>query len=87
MWSKLNRGQYDLCIAGAGPAGIILALEYQKLRPNDRVLLIEYGDGNGGSHNHLDDSIRIMQTTNHHLPYECTNKGLGGSSATCIFYR
>lgn len=87
---KAQQETYDLCIAGAGPAGIIVALEYQKRRPNDRVLLIEYGDRNGGTHNRLDDSIKIMQTTNHHLPYECTNKGLGGSTATwggrCVMY-
>ena len=40
--------------------------------------------------NPLDDSIKIVETQNHHLPYECTNKGLGGSTATwggrCVMY-
>ena len=49
---------YDLCIAGAGPAGIIVALEYHKLKPKDRVLLMEYGTAGGASRNRLDDSIK-----------------------------
>ncbi len=82
---------YDLCIIGAGPAGIILALEYQKLLPEHRVLLIEYGkDGHASPQNALDDTVKVVETKNHHLPYDCTNKGLGGSSASwggrCVMY-
>src|SRR5476651_155882 len=85
---KAEQETYDLCIVGTGPAGIILALEYQKLQPKQRILLIEYGTG--ASRNRLDDSIKIVEPKNHHLPYECTNKGLGGSSASwggrCVMY-
>jgi GMC oxidoreductase len=85
---KAEQETYDLCIVGTGPAGIILALEYQKLQPKHRILLIEYGTGT--SRNRLDDSIKIVETKNHHSPYECTNKGLGGSSASwggrCVMY-
>ncbi|MGD0812853.1 MAG: GMC oxidoreductase [Verrucomicrobiota bacterium] len=85
-----ERQIYDLCIVGAGPAGIILALEYQKFRPGDRVLLLEYANGRGPAQNRLDDSIRIIETANHYTPYECTNKGLGGSTASwggrCVMY-
>jgi hypothetical protein len=85
-----GRETYDLCVIGTGPAGIILALEYQKLRPEHRVLLIEYGTADGPPRNPLDDSIKVVETRNHHLPYDCTNKGLGGSSASwggrCVMY-
>lgn len=84
------RQTYDLCIVGTGPAGIMVALEYQKLQPNDFVLLIEYGPAVSASRNGLDDSIHIENPINHHSPYECTNKGLGGSSASwggrCVMY-
>src|ERR1700679_338116 len=85
-----ERTTYDLCIVGAGPAGIILALEYAKLQPGHLILLIEYGAGGKVVQNHLDDTIRIEGLLNHHGPYECTNKGLGGSSASwggrCVMY-
>jgi choline dehydrogenase-like flavoprotein len=87
---KAGQMTYDLCIVGTGPAGIILALEYQKLQPDHKILLIEYGKDDAARRNGLDDSIKIVETRNHHLPYECTNKGLGGSSASwggrCVMY-
>lgn len=83
-------GEYDLCVIGSGPAGIITALEYARRQPRHRVLLLEYGPREGAGRNALDDSIRNMNPANHHDPYECTNKGLGGTSATwggrCVMY-
>ncbi|MEO8112339.1 MAG: GMC oxidoreductase [Ginsengibacter sp.] len=81
---------YDVCIVGSGPAGIILALEYSRLNPGKTILIIEYGGATKSSHNSLDDSIEIINKQNHHDPYECTNKGFGGTSATwggrCVMY-
>jgi choline dehydrogenase-like flavoprotein len=81
---------YDLCIIGSGPAGIIVTMEYQKLQPAHRILLIEYGPDKLPAQNPLDASIKIVHTKNHHQPAECTNKGLGGSSITwggrCVMY-
>ena len=81
---------FDICIIGAGPAGITIALEYERLRPSSSILLLEFGYRNMLKHNALDDSIEIQSEGNHHDPYECTNKGLGGSSATwggrCVMY-
>jgi hypothetical protein len=81
---------YDLCVIGSGPAGIITALEYARLNPQKKTLLIEYGYSGQPAQNSLDDSIVNTNPVNHHEPYECTNKGLGGSSATwggrCVMY-
>lgn len=81
--------EFDLCVIGAGPAGIITVLEFAKLNPKKQIVLIEYGQ-NGQVKNNLDDSIIVTNTINHHLPYECTNKGLGGSTKTyggrCVMY-
>lgn len=82
--------EFDVCVIGSGPAGIITALEYAKRQPHRRVLLLEYGPRSGAGRNPLDDSIRNLNPANHHDPYECTNKGLGGTSATwggrCVMY-
>lgn len=87
---KLTEHVFNLCILGSGPAGIMLALEYARIHPRGRVLLVEYGANSLGARNRLDDSIEITNPVNHHPPYECTNKGLGGSSATwggrCVMY-
>ncbi len=85
-----NNITYDLCVVGAGPAGIIVSLEYARLNPEKKILLIEYGYNGQSLQNGLDDSIKNMNPVNHHEPYESTNKGLGGSSATwggrCVMY-
>jgi hypothetical protein len=70
---------YDLCVIGAGPAGIIVSLEYAKLHPTAKILLLECGVP-GTTVNPLDESIRNVNPVNHLPPYDCTNKGLGGSS-------
>lgn len=81
---------FDLCIAGAGPAGMILAMEMARLRPDWKVLLLEYGGETPLGRNRLDDSIKVENLINHHPPYECTNKALGGTSLTwggrCVMY-
>jgi hypothetical protein len=88
--SDTQQGTFDLCVAGGGPAGIIVALEYVKRRPNARVLLVEFGERGAAPRNRLDDAIAVDNDTNHHPPYECTNKGLGGTTASwggrCVMY-
>lgn len=85
----MNNKIYSLCVIGTGPAGIVTALEYAKLNPGKEIVLIEFGKKDTVK-NRLDDSIDIVDETNHHPPYECTNKGLGGSSQTwggrCVMY-
>lgn len=81
---------YDLCVIGSGPAGIITVLEYNKLYPENTILLIEYGFPGQPERNNLDDSIDVKNPKNHHNPYHCTNKGLGGTSLTwggrCVMF-
>ena len=85
-----NRRIYDVCVIGSGPAGIIFSLEYARLNPHKTVMLIEYGFKGQAQTNGLDDSVVVENLINHHPPYECTNKGFGGSSATwggrCVLY-
>lgn len=82
--------RYDLCVIGSGPAGMIVALEYVRQHPERQVVLVEYGGEREKERNQLDDSIRITNPINHHQPYDCTNKGLGGTSMTwggrCVMY-
>jgi choline dehydrogenase-like flavoprotein len=82
--------EFELCIIGAGPAGMILAMEFAKLNPEKSILLLDFGSKNQPIKNSLDESIIINNPTNHYGPYFCTNKGLGGTSATwggrCVMY-
>ena len=91
MNQKVNlQTKFDLCVIGSGPAGIITVLEYMRVNPGKKALLVEYGREGQNGKNALDDSIRVTNLVNHHAPYECTNKGLGGSSLTwggrCVMY-
>lgn len=51
---------------------------------------MEYGANAAATRNGLDDSIIIHNHINHHPPSACTNKALGGTSATwggrCVMY-
>lgn len=89
-FKNISQTDFDLCVVGSGPAGIITVLEYVHLNPDKTVLLIEYGFPGQKKLNALDDSIEIKNTVNHHQPYDCTNKGLGGTSLTwggrCVMY-
>jgi len=80
---------FDLAIIGAGLAGMTLALEVEKRRPDLRVLVIEFGDAAAGE-NELDRSITLSSSLNHFDPEACTAKGVGGSSKTwggrCVSY-
>jgi hypothetical protein len=80
---------FDLCIVGCGPAGILLAMEFARKCPSKSVLIVEYSGG-GPIRNRLDDTIVNKNPVNHHDPYECTNKGIGGTTATwggrCVMY-
>jgi hypothetical protein len=89
--SVKDNDYYNLCIIGSGPAGLITAIEYAKLNPAKKVILIEYGfETKSLNKNKLDDSIVNTNPVNHHDPYECTNKGFGGTSLTwggrCVMY-
>lgn len=87
--NQIDLDGYDLCVIGAGPAGIILCLEYARLRPEHRILLLECGK-KGTTVNPLDETVRVTNLKNHYAPYDCTNKGLGGSSISwggrCVMY-
>ena len=81
---------YNLCVVGAGPLGIITVLEYVRINPEKKILLIEFGQDGNSTENILDSTIAVENLINHHPPKECTNKGFGGTSATwggrCVMY-
>lgn len=87
---SIDRLECDLCIIGSGPAGIIVSLEYAKQNPDRLVILVEYGDLTSLKRNRLDDTIINHNPINHHDSYECTNKGLGGTTTSwggrCVMY-
>lgn len=89
-FTQLAQAEFDICIIGSGPAGMIVALELERLAPQRRILLLEYGYPGIGPVNALDESIEVSDLVHHHRPDECTIKGLGGTSATwggrCVMY-
>lgn len=89
-FDRLAQTHPDLVVVGSGPAGLPLALEYLKLRPGARVILIEVGSWNPPKRNDLDEAISIERPENHYRPDDSTNKCVGGTSRTwggrCVSY-
>jgi len=91
LYSKdLDNRNFDFCVVGSGPAGIITVLELERLTEKRSILFLEYGVAGDGTHNALDDYIHLSNPEHHYAPAECTNKGLGGTSETwggrCVMY-
>ncbi len=88
--SAISSEIWDVIVIGSGPAGLAFVQEYTKKLHQSKILLVEFGLESEPSTNALDESIDILNPENHHLPYDCTNKGLGGTSATwggrCVSY-
>jgi choline dehydrogenase-like flavoprotein len=90
--TDITDNAYDVCIIGAGAAGIVTAIELCRSDLAIRVLLLEHGpkDGHAPTNNPLDNSIQLDNLLNHHPPEECTNKGIGGTTATwggrCVLF-
>lgn len=59
---------YEVCVVGNGPAGIIFVLEYTRLNPNHRILIIEFGHRRQSVNNSLDQTIVLRNSGNHHDP-------------------
>jgi len=81
---------WDVLVVGAGPAGLTFVLELNRLRPELKILVVEFGRKEESGVNELDESVEVLTPVNHHDPYDCTNKGMGGTSATwggrCVSY-
>lgn len=88
--SDIAAQTWDVVVVGTGPAGAPFLMELQTLRPDLKILVVEFGKPGESGPNELDDSIKVKTPVHHHAPYECTNKGMGGSSATwggrCVSY-
>lgn len=86
----IDKMLWDVLVVGAGPAGMTFVLELNRLRPELKILVVEFGHKEESGVNELDESVEVLTPLNHHDPYECTNKGIGGTSATwggrCVSY-
>src|ERR1700733_5521016 len=75
---NLGRTQHDVCVVGAGPVGIVLALELARLGRS--VLLLESGDTKFSADlQHLADAT--IANRQHHVPMDiAVQRRLGGAS-------
>lgn len=77
--NNVNNKIYDICILGAGIAGISLAYELLKINKNQKILIIESGDFDFNTFN---DSLK--ETLYEGLPIKETSRErrVGGNSTT-----
>jgi len=74
----LDSSRQDVCVVGAGPVGIALALELARLGRS--VLLLESGDFKASEHAQRLSDAEIVDPTSHVPMDVAVHRGLGGAS-------
>ncbi|WP_116364534.1 GMC oxidoreductase [Parahaliea mediterranea] len=76
-----NALRADVCIAGAGPAGIVLALELARARPDWHIVLCEAGGTGNATEAERDIYRMALGEKSYSVADICRRRRLGGTTA------